>query len=146
MCAGQRMSDVHNMQSLPPFPRPLQIRPPPPTHVPVGIPSVPMQEDQWNKSNTRESPLDNDLGPINRRDLYLITETLQSDLASAAKAAVNDALKQHFDSKSLQTASSSPDDHESQSPSKQRKKKSLPSHRNPAQLEFLVWLFPISLL
>jgi len=114
-------------------------------HVPVGISSVPMQEGQWNESTARESPLDNDLAPINRRDLRLITETLQSDLASAAKAAVNHALNQHFNSKFPQTASSSPDDRESQSPSKQRKKKGTPSHRNPAHLEFLVWLFSIYL-
>ena len=115
-------------------------------HVPVGISSVPMQEDQWNELNARESPLDNDCDlPINRRDLRLITETLQSDLASATKAAVNHALNQHFNSKSPQAAPSSPNDRGSQSPSKQRKKKSIPSHRKPAHLEFLVWLFPIYL-
>ena len=114
-------------------------------HVPVGISSVPTQKDQWNKSKAHESPLDNDLAPINRRDLRLITETLQSDLASATEAAINHALNQHFNSKSPQTASSSPDDRESQSPSKQRKKKGIPSHRKPAHLEFLVWLFPIYL-
>ena len=108
-------------------------------HVPVGISSVPMQEDQWNESNAGESPLDNDL-PINRRDLRLMTETLQSDLASAAKAAIDHALNQHFNSKSPQAATSRPDGRESQSPSKQRKKKSIPSHRKPAHLEFLVWL------
>ncbi|KIO05124.1 hypothetical protein M404DRAFT_25742 [Pisolithus tinctorius Marx 270] len=131
MNVGDTAVTLHTppVRSLPPFPRPLQMRCPSRAHVPVALP---MQESPRNESIAQERESYDSAAPITRRDLLLITENLQSDIANAARAAVSDALKLCFP----MAAYPSTDVDESQSPSKQRKKKTLPSHCKSADLEF----------